>query len=97
MMPTEKDLPVEEWLLERPLYSPIELGDDVNRAIRAILNYSKTFDIFCPECRQSATFKPSVSPETEVKKHEENRLVQMRKIGGNTSPLSAWSCHSFAK
>lgn len=96
-MPTANDLPVEEWLLERPLYSPIELGDDVNHAIKAILNYSKTFDVFCPGCRQSATFKPIVTPETDAKINEEHRLVQVRRMGASIYPLSVWSCPSFSK
>jgi len=97
-MPTEKALPVEEWLLEMPLYSPVELGDDVNLAIKAILNYSKTFDVFCPGCRQSATFKPTVTPEAVMKNSEENRLEQIGRIGGTTTtPLAVWNLPSFSK
>ncbi|MEO8331341.1 MAG: hypothetical protein ABI479_02835 [Gallionella sp.] len=96
-MATEKDLQVEEWLLERPLYSPIELGDDVYRAVKAILNYKKTFDVFCPGCKQSATFGPVVSAETEVLNSRETVLVNRMKIGDTTPPLSVWHLNSFSK
>ena len=96
-MATKKDLPVEEWLLERPLYSPIELGDDVCRGVKAILNYKKTFDVFCPGCRQSATFSPIVSTGTTTNNSEEERLTRIRQIGGSTSPLSVWRLPAFSK
>ena len=96
-MPAEKELPVVEWLLERPLYSAIELGDDVNRAVKSILKYSKTFDVFCPGCRQSATFSPIVTADTQAKISEEERLVRIRQIGGSSSPLAIWHLPYFSK
>ena len=96
-MPKENVLPVEEWLLDRPLYSPIELGDDVNRAVKSILEYSKTIDVFCPGCRQGATFSPVVSAETKEKTSEEERLVRIRHAGGNTQPLAVWHLPYFSK
>lgn len=96
-MHTEKELPVEEWLLERPLYSPIELGDEVNRAVKAILKYSKTFDAFCPGCRQNATYSAIVSSETNQKFSEEERLVRLKQIGGGDSPLLVWQLPYFSK
>ncbi len=96
-MPAEKELPVVEWLLERPLYSPIELGDDVDRGAKSILKFSKTFDVFCPGCRQSATFSPIVTAETKEKAIEEERLVNLRKIGASAAPLAVWHVPYFSK
>ena len=96
-MPAEKELPVVEWLLERPLYSAIELGDDVNRAVKSILKYSRTFDVFCPGCRQSATFSAIVTAETKEKISEEERLARIRQLGGGSSPLAVWHLPYFSK
>lgn len=96
-MPAEKELPVVEWLLERPLYSPIDLENDADRAVKSILEYSSTLDLFCPGCRQNATFKPIVTAETKEKTAEEERLVRIGHFGGNYFPLAVWHLPYFSK
>lgn len=97
-MSERKDYPVEEWLLERPLYSPIELGEDILNAIEFLLNYNKTFDVFCPECGRSATFGPIVSAKTKDKNNEQQRLIQASIFSrGKTFPESVWNLPYFSK
>lgn len=47
------------------LYEPVEIGSGSPPAVKAILTYTGKVDMFCLECRQSATFEGQLSVETQ--------------------------------
>jgi len=73
-------LPIEYWLLDLPLYSPVEIGSDINKAIKAILMFKKTMDSYCPGCKQSATFNAVISVDTEKAAQDEIRNIKQRSL-----------------
>jgi len=93
---TAENYPVEDWLLKLPLYSPVELGDDIYSAIEAIALFEETIDAFCPSCQQNATFAGAISTGAENIKKEEQRRIQIRQLGGH-SQRSAWNMPNFMK
>lgn len=94
----EEVFPVEDWLLNLPLYSPVEIGPDIDEAIQAILMFEETMDSSCPECQQNATFLAVVSSASERIAQEEQRTVLLRRLGGDSStPRKAWSLPAFSK
>jgi hypothetical protein len=92
---TAENYPVEDWLLKLPLYSPVELGDDIYSAIEAIELFGETMDAFCPSCQQNATFASTISTSAENIKQEEQRNIQRRQLGVYSQ--SAWKIPNFMK
>jgi len=76
----EDAFPVEDWLLNLPLYSPVQLGADIYEAIEAILLFAKTVDYYCPGCQQNATFMGLVSVGADKIRREEQRLVNVNRL-----------------
>lgn len=96
---TDETYPVEDWLLNLPLYAPVEIGDDVDYAVQAILTFDGTMDAFCPECQQGATFIAAISNMTERNTQEEQRQVALRRLSGvnGSSIRKVWHIPTFLK
>lgn len=94
-------LPIKYWLLDFPLYSPVEISSDINKAIKAILIFKKTMDFYCPDCKQSATFNAVISADTEKAIQDEIRNNKQRLLAKAAgSPLTqrdVWQLPSFSK
>lgn len=96
---TNETYPVEDWLLNFPLYSPIVIGADVDEAIEAILMFDCTMDAFCPDCQQSATFTSAISQHSESIAQEEERTIFTNRLAslGDSSHRDGWMVPSFLK
>lgn len=77
---TDEPFPVEDWLLNLPLYTPIEVGPDIEDAIEAIQLFEETMDDYCPACQQNATFMAVTSVGAEKARQEEQRLVNVNRL-----------------
>lgn len=97
---SEIDFPIESWLLERPLYEPIEISAGIEKAIQAILLFEKAMDCYCPACKLSATFRGVISVATE-KKFQEEFLISTasfkRAMGASIVQSSPWKLPVFSK
>jgi hypothetical protein len=101
-MMTEEIFPVEDWLLNLPLYSPVEIGTDIDEAIQAILMFNDTMDSFCPECQKNATFMGVVSLASERTAQEEQRAVIINRLGSmginsSSDHRDVWNLPAFSK
>ena len=100
---TDEVFPIEDWLLNLPLYTPIAVGTDIEDAIEAILLFEETMDAYCPECQQSATFIAVRSVGTEKAQKEEQRLVFANRLGMMASGAAqqdarkVWRLPEFSK
>lgn len=101
-MMNEEIFPIEDWLLNLPLYSPVQIGPDIEAAIEAILYFSETMDYYCPACQQNATFMAVVSVGAEKVRIEEQRLVYVNRLAmvtgaGNQDARKVWRLPEFSK
>jgi len=96
---TNEAYPIEDWLLNLPLYSPVNIGPDIDDAIQSILLYGDTMDAFCPECQQSATFIAAISTQAQRLAQEEQRQIGINRLGvtGGSSPRKVWRVPTFIK
>jgi hypothetical protein len=56
---------VVRWLTVTPLYVGLDEQPSPKDAIMAILRFGSTFDMYCPGCAESATFRGFVTDQTE--------------------------------
>jgi hypothetical protein len=54
---------VETLLLKTPLYEEVAVESRAN-VVREVMTYSGTLDTYCTGCKQTATFRGQVTPET---------------------------------
>lgn len=99
---TKIDFPVESWLINLPLYSPIEIDSEIEKAIQAILLFEKTIDCYCPTCQQNATFRAVISTVTEKAIQEERLAISSRSLAkamGSPSlaQSNVWKIPVFSK
>lgn len=98
---TTVGFPIENWLLELPLYTAVTIDSGVEKAIQAILLYGKTIDSYCPECEKNATFHAIVSESSQklLKEQALNRtIVSPTRISRFSSIRdSIWKLPTFSK
>lgn len=95
---TKIDFPVESWLIDFPLYSPIEIDSEIEKAIQAILLFEKTIDCYCPSCQKNATFRAVISTATEKAIQEQLLTFSANRLAKATgSQSSAWKLPAFSK
>ena len=98
---TNETFPVEDWLLNLPLYTPVDVGPDIHDAVEALLLFEGTLDSYCPECQQNATFMAVISVGTEKLRAEEQRQVLVNRLasiaGAAKEARKIWQLPEFLK
>jgi hypothetical protein len=98
---TGEIFPVEDWLLNLPLYSPVNLGDKIVEGIQTLLLFEGTMDAYCPECQQSSTFMALVSEGAERQRREELRTLAINRLamvaGSPRDGRKVWLYPEFSK
>ena len=77
---TDEAFPIEDWLLNLPLYTPVALGPKIDDAVEEILLFEGTLDSYCPDCQQNATFMGVHSVGAEKTKAEEQQQVYVNRF-----------------
>lgn len=95
---TKVNFPVESWLMDFPLYSPIEMDSEIDQAIQAILLFEKTIDCYCPSCQQGSTFRAVISTAAEKAIQEQFLTISANRLAKATgSRSSVWKLPAFSK
>ena len=58
-------IPVTDWLLDLPLYTPVDIKERVSPSVKAILTYTGIVDFYCPACQLHTPFQGLLSLETQ--------------------------------
>ena len=64
-MSASSSTPVASWLIDLPLYSPVEIGKHTPPTVKAILTYVDIIDFYCTTCKKDTPFKGVLSLETQ--------------------------------
>ena len=67
-------------------------------ATKEILEFKKSIDVYCPECKQLATFHPEIDERTNTLSAKEVQATfRIKAAGLSSNPLSGWNLKDFSK